>query len=302
MGYEDLFQRNLGIFEPEEQERIKNAKIAIIGCGGIGGVIAVALARSGVGHLVLMEPDVYELSNMNRQIACFCDTLGVNKAVCIREEILKINPEAEVTVYERALVPAEIEEIIKPMDIIMPAADDWPLSLMVFRGAKRLGKPAVMAYPVGALGRTCTFLPDSPISAEECLAIPFGLPYDELKEYMERPEARQVLQYYVTEGAWREEWFDRWCEVELPHAQICTIVWITACLATIEILKVITGKWKPIVAPYYWHITPTSARIKKFGLARRLVSRLSRREWVQRQLPRLAKRKRLLRLFTRMIR
>ncbi|MBC8249449.1 MAG: ThiF family adenylyltransferase [Anaerolineales bacterium] len=301
MGYEQFFSRNLGIFEAEEQEKIRNARVLIIGCGGIGGVVAMVLARSGVGHFVLMEPDPYEPSNMNRQVTCFTNTLGKNKAVVTREAILKINPEAEVTVYERALVPAEIEEVIKPADIIMPAADDWALSLMVFRIAKKLGKPAVMAYPVGALGRACTFLPDSP-SAEECLAMPFGLSYDELKEYSDSPEARRVLQYYVTEGAWREEWFDRWCEGEFPHAQICTTVWITACLAAMEILKLITGKWKPVAAPYYWHITPTTARIKKFGLFRRLISRLSRREWVQRQLPWLTRRKRLLRLFTRMIR
>lgn len=302
MSYEEFFGRNLGIFEREEQERIRDARVLIIGCGGIGGVVAMALARSGVGHFVLMEPEPYEPTNMNRQAMCFTDTLGRNKATATKEAILKINPEAEVTVYERALIPSEIEEVIKLGDIIMPAADDWALSLMVLRGAKRLGKPAVMAYPVGALGRACTFLPDTPISAEECLAMPFELPYEELTEYMERPEARRVLQYYMTEGQWREDWFDRWCEGERPHAQICIIVWITACLAAMEILKLITGKWKPIVAPYYWHITPTSARIKKFGLFRRLVSRLSRREWVQRQLPRLARRKRLLGLFTRLIR
>ncbi|HAL61355.1 MAG TPA: hypothetical protein DCP08_03000 [Chloroflexi bacterium] len=302
MGYEGLFRRNLGIYEPGEQERIRDASVMIIGCGGIGGVVAIVLARSGVGHFVLMDPEFYEPSNMNRQVTCFTDTIGINKAVCVRDDILKINPEAKVTVYERGLKPAEIEEVIEPADIIMPATDDWPLSLMVFRAARRLGKPAVMAYPVGALGRACTFLPDSPLSAEECLAMPFGLPYDELKEYMETPEARRVLQYYVTEGKWREEWFDRWAEGEFPHAQICTVVWITACLAAMEILKLITGKWEPVAAPYHWHITPTTARIKKFGLFRRLISRLSRRRWIQQRLPWLARRERLLRLFTRMIR
>jgi molybdopterin/thiamine biosynthesis adenylyltransferase len=300
MDYEELFQRNFGIFEPEEQERIRDAKVVIIGCGGIGGAIAIALARSGVGHFVLMEPEVYELSNMNRQIACFTDTLGINKAVCTEDEILRINPEAKVTVHERALVPAEIEEVIKLGDIIVPAMDAWPLSLTVLEVARKLGKPAIMSYPVGALGRVCTFLADSP-SVAECLAMPFGFGYEELKEYTERPEARGILQYYVTEGAWREEWFDRWCEGELPHAQLCTIVWITSSLAAMEILKLITGKWKPVVAPYYWHITPTMASIKKFGLGRRLISRLSRREGIQRQLPWLTRSKRLLRLFTRML-
>lgn len=128
-----------------------------------------------------------------------------------------------------------------------------------------------------------------------------GVQDDELKEYMETPEARRVLRYYVTEGKWREGWFDCWCEGELPHAQICTVVWITASLAAMEILKLITGKWDLVAAPYCWHLTPTTARIKKFGLSWRLISRLSRREWIQQLLPWLARRKRLLRLFIWMI-
>lgn len=300
MGYEGLFGRNLGIFEPGEQERIKDAKVLIVGCGGVGGAVAIILARSGAGNLTLIDPDVYKPENMNRQITCFTSTVGKNKATATKEAILDINPEAKVKVHEQALSLAEVEEVMKPADIVFPAADDWAYSFMVFRIAKKLGKPAVMAYPVGALGRACTFLPDSP-SPEECLAIPFGLPYDELKEVIEAPEFRRILLYYMTEGKWKKEWFDRWVEGELPHAQICTIVWPIACFTAMEILKLMTGKWKPVAAPYYWHVTPTSARIRKFGLFRRLVSRLSRRKWIQQRLPWLARRKRLLRLFTRMI-
>jgi molybdopterin/thiamine biosynthesis adenylyltransferase len=268
MVYEELFERNFGIFEVTEQARIRDAKVLIIGCGGIGGVVAIVLARSGLGHFVLMDPDVYEPSNMNRQIACFTDTLDVNKAVSVRDAILKINPEADVTLYERGLKPDEIDEAIKLADVIMPAADEWALSMVTLGAAKEMGKPAVMAYPVGALGRACTFLPDSPYAAE-CLVMPYKLPYDELNEFMKAPDNRRILEYYRSEGAWREDWFDKWCEGELPHAQLCTIVWITGALAAMEILKLVSGKWQPVVAPRYWHITPTSARIAKFGLARR---------------------------------
>jgi tRNA A37 threonylcarbamoyladenosine dehydratase len=102
MKYEQLFERNYGVFSPEEQERIRKAKVVIIGTGGIGGVVATTLARSGVGHFVLYEHDVYQPSNMNRQITCFVDTLGDNKAESVRDSLLKINPEAEVTVFNRA--------------------------------------------------------------------------------------------------------------------------------------------------------------------------------------------------------
>ena len=298
--YEEFFIRNYGVFTPDEQARIRAGKVVVIGCGGIGGVVTSALARSGLENFVLYEFDTYEPNNMNRQITCFTDTLGTNKAVTVRETLLKINPEINVTVIKRALEPDEIGEAIKQGDVVIPAADNWALSIVFLDTAKDLGVPAVMAYPVGALARVSTFLPDSPY-ASECLVQPYKYPYAELKSFMDNPENRRILQYYRTTGAWTQEWFDDWCEGKQPHAQLCPIVWITGTLAAMEILKVVSGRWKPVSAPRYWHITPTGARIAKFGLARRLLSRTSRRPWGQALLPALAKRPWLVRLFTRVI-
>lgn len=298
--YEQLFERNFGVFTPEEQKRIRDAKVVIIGCGGIGGVVSIELARSGLGHFVLFDYDIYQPSNMNRQITCYSDTLGCNKAESVREAILKINPEAEVTVFDRALKPEEIGEVIKQGDVFLPAADDWPLSIAALGKAKELGKPAIMAYPVGALARVSTFLPDSPYAAE-CLVMPYKTPYEGLKVFMENPNNRKILHYYRSEGAWTQEWFEAWCESKRPHAQLCVMVWITGALAALEIIKLVSGKWAPVVAPRYWRITPTSARIAKFGLARRLLSRQVRRPSGQALLPFLAKHPWLVRLFTRVI-
>jgi hypothetical protein len=178
--------------------------------------------------------------------------------------------------------------------------DEWPLSLTALEVVRKKGRPAIMAYPVGALGRVSVFTADS-LSVAECLAMPYGFDYAQLKEYTRRPEARRLLQYYVTEGEWTEEWFDRWTEGRAPHAQLASIVWITSCLAAQEVIKLVSGRWKPVVAPYYWHITPDNARIKRFGRGRRLISRLSRRERLQRTFPRLTASKPLLRWFTRLL-
>nr|MBC7245009.1 ThiF family adenylyltransferase [Chloroflexota bacterium] len=298
-NYNEFFYRNYGIFTEEEQRRIRDARVVVAGCGGIGGVLAVALARMGISHLVLMDPESYEPSNMNRQIACFCENIGKNKARCIEEQIRCINPEADVTVYERALVYDEIEEIAKLGDVIAPAMDEWPLSLMALEIIRK-SKPAVMAYPVGALGRVSVFTADSPTVAE-CLVMPYGFGYHELQEYTTRPDARWLLLYYVTEGQWREDWFAQWVEGKLPHAQICPIVWITGTLAALEIIKLVSGKWKPVISPYYWYITPSRARIRKFGLRRKLASRLSRHKALREQMIRLARSKAFVRFFTRLI-
>jgi molybdopterin/thiamine biosynthesis adenylyltransferase len=298
--YEELFERNYGVFTSEQQERVREARVVIVGCGGIGGVVASALARSGLERFMLYEFDTFQPSNMNRQITCFEHTLGVNKARCVRETILEINPEAEVQICEQALRPDEIDDAIQQGDAIIPAADEWPLSIAVLDRAKDLGKPSIMAYPVGALARVSTFLEDSPY-ASECLVMPYRQPYRKLKSFMEDPHNRHILQYYRSEGAWREDWFDGWCQGELPHAQLCSPVWITGALAAMEIVKLFSGKWKPVTAPRYWHITPTSAKIARFGIGRRLLSRMCARPWGQAMLPAIAKRPGLVRLFTRVI-
>jgi len=298
--YEEFFGRNYGVFTPEEQARIRAGKVVVIGCGGIGGVVASALARSGLEHFVLYDFDTYEPNNMNRQITCFTDTLGTNKAAAVRETLLKINPEIDVTLHQRALEPDEIGAAIEEGDVVIPAADNWALSIVFLDTAIDMGVPAIMAYPVGALARVSTFLPGGPY-ASECLVQPYKYSYDELKPFMENPENRRILQYYHTEGEWTQEWFDEWCERKQPHAQFCTIVWIAGTLAAMEIVKVLSGRWKPVSAPHYWRITPTGARIAKFGWGRRLLSRTSRRPWGQALLPALAKRPWLVRLFTRVI-
>jgi len=300
LKYENLFERNLGIYSPEEQERIRNGKVVIVGCGGIGGVVALALARSGLENFYLFEFDTFQSSNMNRQVTCSVNTLGVNKALTVRDAILEINPQAKVEVNQEGVKPDEIEDVIRMGDVVMPAADDWALSMTMFNATKDLGKPAVMAYPVGALGRVSTFLPESPYAAE-CLAMPYKVGYAELKEFMENTDNRKILQYYQTEGDWRQDWFDEWCEDQRPHAQLCTIVWLTGTLAAMEILKLISKKWKPVVAPRYWYITPERARIRRFRFGRRLMSRISRRRWGKALIPALAKRPGLVRLFTRLI-
>lgn len=299
--YEQLFERNYGIFTPEEQSRIRDAKVVIIGCGGIGGVVATILARSGLGHFILYDFDIYQPSNMNRQITCFVDTLGCNKAECVKEALLKINPEAEVTVCERALLLEEMDKAIMMGDVFLPAADEWPLSIAALGRAKELGKPAIMAYPVGALARVSTFLPDSPYAAE-CLVMPYKASYEVLMAFMDNPQNRKILQYYCTEGAWQPDWFEDWCESKRPHAQMCAMVWLTGALAALEIIKLVSGKWEPVAAPRYWSITPAGAKIASFGLARRLLSRQVRRPSGQALLPFLAKRAWLVRLFTRAIR
>jgi len=264
--YEQAFKANYGIFEKETQGKIKKSKIAILGCGGVGGSVAVLLARSGVENFTISDPGDYEITNLNRQIGCFMDTLKEKKVEVIRRDILRINPDAKVKAIKNITIN-ELEEIIKEDDIAIPAADDFALSIVMVRLAKKVGKPSVIGYPTGALTRICVFMPDSP-DPEECFGLPAGQSYETLEELTAKSVYRKLgekfLRYYREEGEWTEDWFNNFIDTKVSLPQIAPIVWLTSSFVTIEILKIITGKWDPVVAPKHWHITPNNTKIEEF--------------------------------------
>ena len=275
LEYEDLFRVNLGIFSEEEVGRIRKTRVFIGGCGGVGGVIAIVLTRSGVENFVLCDPGKFEPSNVNRQITCFVDTLGKNKAEVTAKEMRRINPRVRVEISDCRL--EEVEKRIPEVDVVVPAADDFAWSIMVARMARNHGKHVVVAYPTGMLGRVTVIPPDQAL--ERLFGLPPSLPYPVLKRLMNSPRLRKMfakeLEFYKKEGRWREEWFDQFLEMKVSLPQICPMVWATACLAALEVLKLATGSFKPVQAPKHWYITPEGVYIKEFKPPR-VTSRLLR--------------------------
>ena len=275
--YERAFHRSYGVFTREEQEKIRKAKIVIVGCGGVGGGAAVLLARSGVENLTIVDPDIYEILDINRQIACFTDTLGKSKIEVLKKDILRINPNAKVSAYTR-VAPSRMEEMVEKGDIVVAVSDDFATSIMAMRAASKLNKPYLTGYPTGALARICAF-PPSISDPEKYFALPTGQTYETLRELTEKPRYRRwgkrFLKYYKEEGYWTEEWFDGFIKGKLSFPQIAPIVWITASLVSLEVLKLITGKWKPVTAPRHWHVVPGSVRIEKFKPPSRALKVLS---------------------------
>jgi molybdopterin/thiamine biosynthesis adenylyltransferase len=263
-SYEDLFARNYGIFTEAEQEKLRRAKILIVGCGGIGGTVAIILARSGVGRFVLVEFDRYEPTNMNRQIACFKDTLGRNKAEVIGEQILKINPEAEIEIHDRFLNHAEIASLIPEVDIVFPAADDFAFSILIFRDAQRLGKTALLVVPSGTWANICLISPHGP-TVEDIGGVPKLETYDELKRMFQMRKYKLGTYDYPLRADWRIDYYRGFIENELPPTQLCSSVWLCSSIGALEVVKHLTGRWEPVVAPRYWLMTKNRIRIHRIN-------------------------------------
>ena len=96
---ESIFSRTELLLGKEAVNRLSRAKVAVFGVGGVGGYVAEALARSGIGCLELIDKDQVSLSNINRQIIALHSTIGRFKAEVMRDRIKDINPDAEVYVH-----------------------------------------------------------------------------------------------------------------------------------------------------------------------------------------------------------
>jgi len=113
--------------------------VAIIGCGGLGGRTAELLARLGVGHLILTDPDVFSESNLNRQIFCSTETLGCSKVDIMGRELQKINPALKTTLHNCEFTPIAI----KTADIAIDALDSTKARKELSTLCQRQGIPLV---------------------------------------------------------------------------------------------------------------------------------------------------------------
>jgi len=114
----------------EIQEILKNKKVGIAGCGGLGSNCAVALARVGVGELVVADFDIIEESNLNRQYF-FYDQIGQKKAFCLKENIALINPHIIVNAFDKKLNDLDIGHLYKDCDVIVEAFDKAEMKQMM---------------------------------------------------------------------------------------------------------------------------------------------------------------------------
>jgi hypothetical protein len=153
--YRELTTRNTPLVTPEEQERIRTATILIAGCGSIGGAAVEPLIRLGCEHLILAEPDGYDIANMNRQAARLQD-VGRNKAAVFAERMRDINPYATVEVHEHGITEENVEDVVTRADLVLDGVDVTtkpPLRAKVdlHKHARERRKIVVSGYDIAGL-------------------------------------------------------------------------------------------------------------------------------------------------------
>ena len=140
----EQFSRTELLLGEEAMEILKDARVAVFGIGGVGGYVAEALARSGVGTLILTDKDKICLSNLNRQIIALHSTLGRYKTEVMRERILDINPEARVITHECFYLPETKGEFdFSSYSYVVDAVDTVTAKLSLVEEAEKAGVPII---------------------------------------------------------------------------------------------------------------------------------------------------------------
>ncbi|HEY4080386.1 MAG TPA: ThiF family adenylyltransferase [Burkholderiaceae bacterium] len=149
--YARAFSRNIGWVTRDEQEKLRSARVAIAGGGGVGGAHSLTLARLGIGAFHIADFDDFDVHNFNRQVGAFMSTVGRPKATVLSEMMADINPEAEIKVFDQGVTPANLDEFLRGVDVYVDSIDFFalPARRMVFQACYERGIPALTAAPLG---------------------------------------------------------------------------------------------------------------------------------------------------------
>lgn len=144
------FSRTQFLLGSEAMKKLKNAKVAVFGLGGVGGYVAEALARSGVGALDLVDHDTISLTNINRQILATRDTVGLDKAEAAAQRAKAINPTCEVRAIKTFYLPETAHQFdFSQYDYVVDAIDTVTGKLMLVQAAKDAGTPIISSMGTG---------------------------------------------------------------------------------------------------------------------------------------------------------
>ena len=127
----DYFVKNLGIMTPGEQQQIADTKVLVVGCGGLGGSVIEVLVRTGFSNLTVVDGDVFEETNMNRQLLCTTETLGKGKAAAAAERAKLINPDIDIKAIEKRIDDSNAAEFVRGCDIVIDALDNVETRLLL---------------------------------------------------------------------------------------------------------------------------------------------------------------------------
>lgn len=146
-------------FGDSGQEKLKRARVVIVGCGGLGSPAAIYLAAAGVGTLRIIDRDKVELSNLNRQVLHWQEDVGRNKVQSAAEKLNQLNKLVKIEPVVETITGENADSFIAGFDVIIDALDNLPTRFIINRAAVKAGIPFIHGAIYGLEGRVMTVIP-----------------------------------------------------------------------------------------------------------------------------------------------
>ncbi len=156
---EERYSRSVGTLTVEEIEGLKKASVMIVGSGGLGGIVLELLGRLGVGHISVIDGDIFVESNLNRQILCTTETLGQKKVDAAKARMALVNHQVIVTSIDQWLTANNAYELLKGHDLVIDALDHIDTRFVVQEVCERLDIPLIHGAIGGWYGQVAVIFP-----------------------------------------------------------------------------------------------------------------------------------------------
>ena len=264
--YHKLTERNIGLLSEAEQQQLRESHMAIFGMGGLGGVIAEVLVRTGIGELTIVDSDVFEATNLNRQIFAFTDTLGQRKTDVADAFLHRIHP-GLILHKESAINESNISDLMKDVHVALLALDDVVPCIIVSRFAYASNIPLVEGWAI-PFGNVRVFTADTP-TLEEVYKMPTKRKDISSLTDKERQDLNLSMLYALQSIEGIEEYYSEAALQSINRGRIpsfAPMVWLTAVLMAGEALKIVLNKGDIAYSPSFNLYDPFKNHIPKQNL------------------------------------
>ena len=263
-SYAEMTVRNLGFLSASEQARLRDGVAFVCGTGGMGGACIMALARAGVGHLILADIDSFDVANLNRQVFAFSDTLGRPKAEATAEVLGRINPGIGLSVLGAEWTD-QVQALVARAGVVVNGTDDLGASLLLYRTARAVGRTVIDAYAGPLPSVYVTRAGDIP-HARRLRYLTEGTPWDQITPAQRRQALLAEALHVVVHSSSRHH-VDMALVAEViagrrPRMSFAPMVITTGQLMAYEAIAALTGR-KHGADSRGWFLNPYRGRVER---------------------------------------
>lgn len=253
----EAFSRTRGWITATEERRLRAARVAIAGLGGVGGSHLLTLARLGIGAFNLAEFDHFELANFNRQAGATVSSLGKSKLDTLIDMARDINPELDIRRFPEGVNADNMDRFLANVDVYVDGLDFFAVTARrsVFESCRNRGIPAVTAAPLGMGVALLNFLPGR-MSFEDYFGMEGRDETEQLARFLVGLSPAMLQRVYLAEPSAVD--FARGRGPSTPMAcELC------AGVAGTEVLKILLGRGSLLAAPWGLHFDAYRQRMKR---------------------------------------